>query len=701
MSSLAFLRMTTTPVFTTFFCLLFISMTSAQPAHEWSRRMGGSGGAADQCEAIAFDPSGNVLITGHFEGSAVFFGENDTINVNSLGGPDIFIAKYSPTGDLLWLRNVGGSFDDGGTDITTDASGNVYVTGFFRSLVDFSTDGIPHILDADSDLLNGSDIFIAKYTPDGDLLWAHQFGGEASDQGTGITIDAAGDLVLCGQFRDSVNFNTSGGEDFIVGTPSFSTFFAKFTTDAELIWVKGMGNAGVAGPEGIATDSNNNIFLSGTYNLSVNLDPESGPDGFFESQAYDGFIAKYNAMGEYEWGYGFGSPSWEFCRDIAVDAEGNAFIVGNFFETMDMDPSEEELLITSNAASDVFLAKYSSSGESLWAISLGAEGSDEGRGITTDGAGNVYITGAFSHTVDFDPSENTANVTSNGFFDVFVAKYSADGEYLWAFEAGSPNSCYGNTVEHDGGNLLCVGGYFSGPANFDPLDENGFLEPTNGGFDAFLAQYLDCSAQVEEITASICAGETYILGNTVFTSPGIYALDYTNEFGCEVSAMLELNVVVVDAEVELSGTDIIAVQSDAEYQWYQCDEGLSMLSGEINQAFTPSASGSYAVEIVIGDCSVLSQCLPFVITSLNGIEPSFTSDFWVYPNPAVEFTTVRSDHTKPVEMRILDVTGRQNTPSQIIAPGENIVSTVDLVPGIYVFQFIDVDRVAAISVLVK
>lgn len=662
--------------------------------------MGGLGSSADAVNAIAYDMEGNVLVTGNFEGSSGFTNEEDTMVINTNGGADVFIAKYNPSGQIIWVRSVGGSFEDDGVDITTDEMGNVYVTGFFRSLVDFSTDGNPHILDASS-IFDGSDVFVMKYNPDGDMVWVHQFGDDFNDEPSGVEIGPDGNLYVSGLFRGEVNFNTDGGEDIINATGASSDIFlAKFTTDAGLVWVKRIGGTGQETPHSMAVDLNNNVFLTGIFTGATNLDP-SGQDGVFQGQSYDGFVASYDTLGELSWAHGFGGSSFDFSHGVAVDDEGSAFIVGNFIGTIDMDSGEGEQLITSGANSDVFLAKYSSTGESLWAFSFGGTNSDEGRGVTTDALGNVYITGAFAATADFDPSENTADVTSNGFFDVFVAKYSGGGEYVWAFEAGGPQSCYGNTVTHNGGNKLWLGGYFSGPADFDPLGENGFLEPENGGIDGFLVQYTECSAPVQEISASICPGETYTLGDTAFSAPGIYTLNYVDEFGCEVSATLDLNVVEVDAEVEIAGSDIIAIQAGAEYQWFNCDEGLSILPGETGQSFTPIMSGSYVVEISLDGCSILSECLPFVITSVGDFEAAFGHDFWVYPNPATDFTTVRSNHPAPVEMRILDITGRQKVPGQYLAPGENVISTADLAPGIYLLQFIGVEDVAVKSVVVK
>jgi hypothetical protein len=119
-------------------------------------------------------------------------------------------------------------------------------------------------------------------------------------------------------------------------------------------------------------------------------------------------------------------------QNIKIDASGNRYVVGNFSATADFDPSAGTANLTSAGGSDIFIAKYNSSGDYVWAKRIGGTGADQGNSLTLDGSGNVFLTGYFAGTVDFDPSASTANLISAGGNDIFIAKYNSSGDYVWA-----------------------------------------------------------------------------------------------------------------------------------------------------------------------------------------------------------------------------------------------------------------------------
>jgi hypothetical protein len=117
--------------------------------------------------------------------------------------------------------------------------------------------------------------------------------------------------------------------------------------------------------------------------------------------------------------------------DVALDSAGNVYTTGFFLGTVDFDPGAGTFNLTSAGSGDLFVSKLDASGNLVWARSMGgAASSDEGYGIVVDGAGNVYTTGSFSGTGDFDPGAGTANLTSAGSFDVFVQKLDASGNFV-------------------------------------------------------------------------------------------------------------------------------------------------------------------------------------------------------------------------------------------------------------------------------
>lgn len=154
---------------------------------------------------------------------------------------------------------------------------------------------------------------------------------------------------------------------------------------------------------------------------------------------------------------------------VATDSSGNFYITGYFNGTVDFDPGAGTTNLTSGSGDEVFVAKYDSDGDLVWAKHFNSGGNDVGTGITVDGSGNVYTTGSFLGTVDFDPGAGTANLTSTGSTDIFVVKLNSSGSYVWAVRAGGGGADAGNGIALDSSNNVHVTGNYSGNnIDFDP-----------------------------------------------------------------------------------------------------------------------------------------------------------------------------------------------------------------------------------------
>jgi len=196
---------------------------SQAPNWLWAKSAGGI--SSDRGTDIATDASGNVLVTGDFSSSSAIFG---TTTLANAGGYDMFIAKYDGSGNVLWAKREGGTSDDRGNGITTDASGNVLVTGNFKS--DSMTFGATVLINLNPFF---SDLFIAKYDTGGNILWAKSAGGTHEDVGNSIITDAGGNVFVAGWFRDSISFGTitltGAGVDF---------FVVKYDAGGNVLWAK-------------------------------------------------------------------------------------------------------------------------------------------------------------------------------------------------------------------------------------------------------------------------------------------------------------------------------------------------------------------------------------------------------------------------------------------------------------------------------
>lgn len=395
----------------------------------WAFNLGGSG--IDVAQSGHVDMWGNVYTCGEFRGLNVDFDPSGaSVLRSSNGAADGFVSKFSTDGQHLLTITIGGSGLDKIHSVATDQSGNIYVTGYFRgSNVDFDPSAATAYLssngDAGGDPGYGGDIFVAKYNAAGQYQWAFNIGGTTlGDAGIVINISPGGDVFVGGYFRETADFDPS---------PTVHTLSA---------------------------------VTGGTA-----------------------FIAKYDATGQYQWAHNFGQPNVDnSVFDLEVD-NNSVYFTGYFSGTnIDFDPSAASALLSSAGGFEIFLAKFSLAGQYQFAFKVGGLGTDVGRGLTLDNAGNIYLFGDFNgSSIDFDPSPAAALLSSNGASDVFVAKYTNAGQYVWAFNAGSTGGEIGWEISTDNASVFVTGG-FSGIADFNPGAAVDNLT-SNGGSDIFLAKY--------------------------------------------------------------------------------------------------------------------------------------------------------------------------------------------------------------------
>ncbi len=404
------------------------------PQFAWAKQFGHWG--FDWGHAIATDRLGNIVVTGSFE-DTISFGD---ITLVSAGGNDIFIAKFDRSGEALWAVRAGGTknFDEG-FGITTDPFNNIIVTGRFNGSVTFG------LFSLDSGEKVG--FFLAKYDPDGQALWAVQGAGEgygvaASQNGviylagglppggvfvyrydsngnliwrqygqstgtayaTGITLDPSGSILVTGRFTGNLGFEKMG----LVGSPDYNMFLLKYHESGELLWAQ---KADYANGTGVGRDGQYNIYVTGWFYGETQLGNIA-----LASKRPNMFIAKYDFNGNVVWAKPMKAMDGAFGRGIATDIDGNSFVAGEFLGTLTFDNIKFY-------GPGMFIAKYDSAGNVLWAQKVRGTSNVKGLGVAVDSTGNPAVTGSFYQNADF----GFANMKTAGGTDGFVAYIAKDG----------------------------------------------------------------------------------------------------------------------------------------------------------------------------------------------------------------------------------------------------------------------------------
>jgi hypothetical protein len=448
---------------------------AVEPTLVWAKRLGGTD--YDNVNSLEVDSSGNVYTTGIFSGTADFDPGTGVSNLTSAGGDDVFISKLNSDGSFAWAKSWGGTDYDGVSGLKVDSSGNVYTTGTFYGTADFDPGtGVSNLTSA-----GDSDVFISKLNSDGSLAWAKSWGGTVYDYANSLEVDSSGNVYSTGTFFGTADFDPGTGVSNLTSAGGYDVFISKLNSDGSFAWAKSWGGTGSDNVKSLKVDSSGNVYTTGTFQGTVDFDPGTGVSNLTSAGGNDVFISKLNSDGSFAWAKSFGGTVSDSVNILQVDSSGNVYTTGTFSGTADFDPGTGVSNLTSAGGDDVFISKLNSDGSFAWAKSLGGTNFDGVSGLKVDSSGNVYTTGYFSGTADFDPGTGVSNLTSAGSVDVFISKLNSDGSFAWAKSLGGTNYDYVNSLEVDSSGNVYTNGTFSGTADFDP--GTGVSNLTSAGSD--------------------------------------------------------------------------------------------------------------------------------------------------------------------------------------------------------------------------
>ena len=441
----------------------------------------------DEGYAIAVDGSGNAYVTGHTD-SPYFPTTPGAYDSTYNGGSDVFVAKFSPTGALIYCTYLGGGSNDYGLAIAVDGSGNACVTGYTDSW-NFPMQ-TPYQWDQ-----AGYDVFVTKLSTSGNnLIYSTYLGGGGDDCGLGIAVDSSGNAYVTGRTSSS-DFptlnpfqSTYGG-----GTYDGDAFVTKLSSAGNnLIYSTYLGGGGDDYGLGIAVDGSGNAYVTG-WTTSSNFPTLNPYQSTYQGGAYQGyggdvFVTKLSSSGNsLIYSTYLGGGDGDIGNGIAVDGSGNAYVTGvtssSNFPTLN---SYQGTFQGGNY--DAFVTKLSNSGTNLmYSTYLGGGNSEYGNSIAIDGGGNAYVTGETSSS-DF-PTLNAYQTThQGGYYDVFVTKLSSTGDSLiYSTYLGGGGNDWGPGIAVDGSGYAYVTGETQS-SNFPTLNPYQGTYQGHGLADAFVTK---------------------------------------------------------------------------------------------------------------------------------------------------------------------------------------------------------------------
>jgi hypothetical protein len=500
--------------------LALAASAHAVPVKGWTKTFGGAGD--DFPGATVVDAAGNILVAGYFNGVVNFNPGGSVDSRTSNGKRDCFLSKFAPDGTFLWVRTWGGANDDTANGLSTDSAGNAYVSGRFQATVDF--DPGPGVDSRTSNAgLTANNIFLVKYDANGNYQWARAWGGIYGCEGYGCATDA-GAVYIVGDFQGSANFNTAGGSDVHTANGFFDAFLAKYDFNGNFQWAKTWGGAGTIYTDGpsVAPDGLGHVYVAGMFGnvvtlgpATVDFDPGAGVDNH---TSVGGQIDVFVSKFDTDGNF-IWARTWggagNDCGSVLVAPAGDIFVSGYFADTVDFDPGPGVDTRAAAGGSDIFLSKLDPDGNVLWVKAWGGTGNDSA-GFRVDGSGNIFAAGYFAGTVDFDPGTGVDSRASAGGSDAFLSKLDANGNFLWAQTWGGTGADSAYNIALDATGNVYVAGIFAGTVDFDP-GAGVDNRTSNGVGDVLLVQFLT-DTPVTTTTTSTTTTSTTTTSTTTSTT---------------------------------------------------------------------------------------------------------------------------------------------------------------------------------------
>jgi lipocalin len=405
-------------------------------------------------------------------------------------------------------------------------------------------------------------LFLAKYDPDGNLVWAKTTGQSSALFGNALAVDPAGNCFLTGGFAQHA---VLGSADFQNNSTNsaYDAFVAKCDAKGAVLWALQCGGTGSDQGTGIALDANGNCYVTGFFEGDVLF----GDQDLISFGDRDMFVCQLNSSGTVQWAQNAGASGKTEGAAIAVDGSGHSWVTG-YFESValfDLD------VLSTDGFYDLFLAKYDPQGNVLWATNT-ASSAINGTGVAVDANGNAYVAGSFVGPATFGAL--TLTNSNNAVSAIFVAKYDSDGNFVLARQAGGSSDCFAFGIATDSLGGCDLTGSISGSATF------GAQSLLAGGqeADALVAKVLGCAAGAANVSFTI--------------SPASVPGDYTGIVALQVAGITPGTSVRIEKYLDENGDGQIQPQEPLLGSFTVTDGHLPIIGGVTNWAVYFDADGT-------------------------------------------------------------------------------------------------------------
>jgi hypothetical protein len=626
---------------------------------------------------------------------------------------------------FVWAKqlSVATSTDDATpVSIKLDAAGNVYTMGHFDGTLDCDPGPGTFTLNSPGGM---NAVYISKLDPQGNFIWAKQLSGSAQLGGSlytsagGMDLGSGGEIYLTGYFEGLVDFDPGASTSLLYGGPvGTNIFVCKLDAQGNYVWAKQMGDQTVSGDAGnsIAVDAQNNVYVTGFFAGTGDFDPGAGTYTMTASNLIlEAFIAKLNAAGNFVWARQLQTSSGSMGNDVSVDGAGNVYSTGSFNNSGDFDPGAGTYSLGTTGSQEAYLWKLDASGNFIWARYIGGPLIEGGSVLVSDAVGNVILSGFYTGQVDLDPGAATLTVTSAGGYDLFISKFDAQGNLVWARSAGGTGEDVASGLSlNAGGDVYCTG-YFENTVDFDMGAGTYTLSTPNRNIFISKMDAAGNFAWVKHLAGTGSGGGSSIVadasGNVYSTgifqaaadfdpNAGTYTLSTGGGFDAYVHKMncansYTLNVMSNAGIICAGNSATLTVNGAASYSW-------NAAPGSSLQVISPTVTASFSVTGSDANGCLYSGSITQSVSACTGLEnvAGNSATLHIYPNPAKDWLLVDAGTTEGKDLFIYNTLGQLVIQKHSIS-GQHRLNIEQLPAGLYVISLVQDHQLLSTQKLLK
>ncbi len=640
----------------------YVGELYAQIPHiEWSTYYGGT--ALDGFRDLTTDDLGNVYAIGSTESADIVSVANAHQAVNN-GQVDVILSKFDNAGVLIWSTYFGGAGVDNGQGIDIDINGNVVITGTTSSAANIAFGSNVH-----QSVHHGDrDMFVAKFDPNGTLLWASYLGGPEGESANDVITDSQGNIIITGWSASSAQVAFNGQDLTYSGGNTWGgdIVIAKFNANGGLLWSTYRGDIDDDLGLQVKINLNDEIFVSGWTSSPINIaTPGTWQDTKVNANnTTDAFLTKLDRNGNILWSSYYGGQENEYGDALHIDDNGFIYL-GGPTNTISGITTSGTWQNTNGGNYDGFLTKFDANGQRLWGTYYGGNGNDDIYGIDVNTNGDIFITGTTASASNI-ATTNAHQEILGGNKDAFVAQLSPQGQRIWASYLGgnADESCYGISVFQNAQIFISGAATSNTGISFGAAHQPALSAISDG----FVTKFVPCSPFSIPISSNspVCVGTSIeltasggnsytwsgpngytstdqnpVITNVQTTSSGTYQVTVTDAQSCTNTASILVSVLPKPFAI-ISSNSPVCVGSDLRLQ---LSGGISYLwSGPLN------FSSMTQNPIILGSTTANSGVYQAIVTGQNGCTTTVTTDVIIsgqltinpnYNQPVCEGDTIK------------------------------------------------------------